>query len=138
MSNPDARGRTTPVESDSAPTLLDLVVFLTELLLLGVLAVAGARLGSGVVASVLLAVALPVAAAVLWGLLLAPHAARRLHHPQRLVVKIALVAVAATLLGVTGAVVWAIIFGVVVAGVFAIGELTTTPGGHDHADRRTG
>ena len=63
---------------------------------------------------------------------------RRLHHPQRLVVKIALVAVAGTLLGVTGAVVWAIIFGVVVAGMFAIGELTTTPGGHDHADRRTG
>jgi hypothetical protein len=40
-------------------------------------------------------------------------------------VKLALVAVAATLLGLTDAVVWSIIFGVVAASVFAIGELTT-------------
>lgn len=123
MGDPDATGSASPVGSDQALTLLDAVVFLTELLLLAVFAVAGARLANSVVTSVLLAVVLPVAAAVSWGLLLAPRAARRLRHPVRLIAKVFLVALAATLLGVTGAVVWAIAFGVVAASVFAIGEL---------------
>ena len=124
MSNLDAGDRRASVESDSAPTFFELVVFLTELLLLAVLAVGGARLGNSAVASVLLAVGLPVAAAVLWGLLLAPRARHRLRHPHRLGAKLAFAAVTATLLGVSDAVVWAMIFGVVAASVFAIGELT--------------
>jgi hypothetical protein len=125
MIDPEAGDASASVRSDSASTLLDLLVFLTELLLLAVLAVAGARLGDGIVASILLAVGLPVAAAVLWGLLLAPRAAHRLRHPGRLMVKVALVAIAATLLGVTDAVAWAIIFGAFAASVLALGELTT-------------
>jgi hypothetical protein len=109
-------------------------VFLTELLLLVVLAVAGARLGNGGVGSVLLDVGLPVAAAVLWGLLLAPRGTRRLQHPQRLVVKVALVAAAATMLGLTDAVVWAIIFGAFAASVFALGEVTTNRATRKHMD----
>jgi hypothetical protein len=123
MGNATARASRSPTGSDQAPTPLGLVVFLIELLLLAVLAVAGARLGNDVVASVLLGVGLPVVAALVWGLLLAPRATHRLRHPLRLVAKVALVALAATLLGVTGVEVWSIAFGVVAALVFAIGEL---------------
>ena len=57
------------VMNDSPPDrvdALDAVVFLTELCLLAVLAWAGARLGTGAWA-VVLAIALPLVTAVLWG-----------------------------------------------------------------------
>jgi hypothetical protein len=78
--------------------LLQVAVFLEELVLLAALAVAGGRLVDGTVASIALAAALPLAAAVVWGLVLAPRAQRRLGHPVRLVAKLALVAAASALL----------------------------------------
>src|SRR5690242_20555912 len=77
MGNPTARASRSPAGSNQASTFLGLVVFLLELLLLAVLAIAGARLGNDTVTSILLAVGLPLAAALVWGLLLAPRAARR-------------------------------------------------------------
>ena len=119
------------VMNDSPPDrvdALDAVVFLTELCLLAVLAWAGARLGTGAWA-VVLAIALTLVTAVLWGLLLAPRAARRLRHPARLIVKLGLLATAAGSLAVSGEVLWAIGFLVVTAAVTIAGELRAARGG---------
>jgi len=116
--------------NDSAPDrvdALDAVVFLAELCLLAVLAWAGARLGAGAWA-VVLAIALPLVAAVLWGLLLAPRAARRLRYPARLIVKLVLLAVAAGALALSGEVLWAIGFLVLTAAVTVAGELRAAHG----------
>jgi len=110
---------------------LDSVVFLAELCLLAILAWAGARLGTGAWA-VVLAIALPLVAAVLWGLLLAPRAARRLRHPARLIVKLVLLAVAAGALTVSGEVLWAIGFLVLTAAVTIAGELRAAHVGSPH------
>ena len=119
------------VMNDSPPDrvdALDAVVFLTELCLLAVLAWAGARLGTGAWA-VVLAIALPLVTAVLWGLLLAPRAARRLRHPARLIVKLGVLVTAAGSLAVSGEVFWAIGFLVVTAAVTIAGELRAAGGG---------
>jgi hypothetical protein len=78
--------------------LLEVAVFLDELVLLAAFAVAGAHLADGTIARIALAVALPLAVAVIWGLRLAPRAERRLGHPARLAAKLALVAAASALL----------------------------------------
>jgi hypothetical protein len=86
------------VTSDRAPQLrgvAGLVLtcrFLTELALLAGLAVAGALLGDGVVFGIVDAVLLPLVAAALWGLFVAPRARRRLPEPARLIVEIVLFA----------------------------------------------
>jgi hypothetical protein len=66
--------------------------FLTEVALLAGLAIAGARLGDGVVFKILDAVLLPLAAAAVWGMLIAPRARRRLAEPARIIVEVALFA----------------------------------------------
>ena len=66
------------------------VRFLTEVALVAGLAIAGARLGDGVVFTILDAVLLPLAAAALWGMFIAPRARRRLAEPARIIVEIAL------------------------------------------------
>jgi hypothetical protein len=103
---------------------LQVAVFVDELALLAVLAVAGARLGGGIAASTLLAILLPLAAAVLWGVWLAPRARRRLKHPWRLAAKLALVAVATVMLAVTGLAWVAIAFLVVSAVLLGADELS--------------
>ena len=116
--------------NDSPPDRVDAlnaVVFLAELCLLSVLAWAGARLGTGAWA-VVLAIALPLAVAVLWGLLLAPRAARRLRHPARLIVKFILLAVATSTLAVSGEALWAIGFLVLTGAVMIAGELRAARG----------
>ena len=75
------------------------VAFLCELAMLAGLAIIGAdrggavgsgTVGSGTVGSIGLAIALPLAVFVLWGLLLAPKASRRLPRVPRLAVKLVL------------------------------------------------
>ncbi len=120
--------------NDSSPDridALDAVVFLGELCLLAILAWSGARLGTGAWA-VLLAIALPLTAAVLWGLLLAPRSARRLRHPVRLIVKLVLLATAAAALAVSGEVLWAAGFLVLTATVTIAGELRAARGHAPH------
>lgn len=75
---------------------LEVVRFLLELVLLAALAVAGASV------SPVLAVALPVAAAVVWGRWVAPKATRRLPDPRRLAVELVLFAVAGAALAAAG------------------------------------
>ncbi|GAA0340823.1 YrdB family protein [Actinoallomurus spadix] len=64
------------------------LAFLLELCALALLAWWGADAGGGVVLSVLLAVALPLVAAVVWGLFAAPRARIRLPLAGVLVVKV--------------------------------------------------
>jgi hypothetical protein len=70
------------------------VRFLLELCLLAALAVVGWRLAGPVALQALLAVLLPIVAATLWGLWVAPRASRRLADPARLGVEAGLFAVA--------------------------------------------
>ena len=78
------------------------VRFLTELALLGGLALAGTQLGSGVALAIVDAVLLPVAAAALWGLFIAPRARRRLPEPVRFLLEFALFAVTGVVLALVG------------------------------------
>lgn len=94
-------------------TAWDVAVFADELLLLAVLAVAGAGLGDALVVRIVLAIVLPLAVVILWGRWLAPRASRRLGNPAGPVVKIVLFAIASALLAATGTVLWAALFGVV-------------------------
>ena len=106
---------------------LHVAVFLDELVLLAVFAIAGARLADGTAASIALGIALPLVAAVAWGLALAPRARRRLGAPARLAAKLALVAIAALLLAWAGLPVWAAVFFVASAALLTLGERAERP-----------
>jgi hypothetical protein len=91
----------------------DVVAFLVEMGVLVLLALAGARVDGPTVVRVALAVALPVGAAVLWGLFAAPRAPIRSVPLQRATMVLFLGAgVAAGYLVLPGA--WAVAFMVVV------------------------
>jgi hypothetical protein len=101
---------------------LDVLVFIVEVLLLAVLAVAGARLGSHVTA-IVLALLLPLLTAVAWALYLAPHASRRLPHPTRLVAKLALMLAASASLAAASALAWGLAFLLAGSTLVTVGEL---------------
>ena len=87
----------------SAPRAANLAVrFALELCMLAALGYAGFRLGDGLVAQIALAVALPLAAAVVWGVAIAPKARRRAPDPGRVALELLLFAAAATGLAVIG------------------------------------
>jgi hypothetical protein len=113
-----------PAEQVQRVGPLEVGVFVDELALLAVLALAGVRLGGGIAASVLLAILLPLAAAALWGTWLAPRARHRLGHPARLAAKLVLVAVASGLLAGTGLKLVAGAFLLVSAALLTAGELS--------------
>lgn len=119
---------------DRRPSALDFAVFVDELLLLAVFAVAGAGLGGAGILRVVLAVVFPVAAAVVWGLWLAPRASRRLGSSAGTAVKIALFTVASGLLAATGALLWAVLFWVLSVVLLVAAEVSTRRG----ASRRPG
>lgn len=102
--------RISRAETTHAPSLLDVAVLADELLLLAVLAVAGLGLGGTGVAPIVLAVVLPLAAAAVWAVWLAPRAARRLGEPAGLVTKVALYTIAAGLLAAAEHALWAVLF----------------------------
>ena len=105
---------------------LQVAVFLDELVLLAAFACRRrtAFRSTGTIASIALAATLPLAAAVVWGLLLAPRAQRRLGHPARLAAKLALVAAASLLLLCVGLPWWGAIFFVASAALLTAGELS--------------
>lgn len=90
------------------------VRFLTELALVAGIAWLGVILGKGGVPSMVMAVVGIAAIGVLWGLLLAPRATRRLRDPVRLIVEIVLFGGTAAGLIVTGHLIPAVV-GVVIA-----------------------
>ncbi len=108
--------------SERAPELRGIAGFvltvrlLTELALVAGLAVAGARLGDGVVFGVVDAILLPLVAIALWSLFIAPKARRRLGEPTRIIVEVVLFAGAGVALALSG---WVVV-GIVIA-VLGIG-----------------
>jgi hypothetical protein len=82
--------------------ILGLVRFAAELGMLAALGYGGWHLVDRVALSVVLAVVLPLAAALVWGRWIAPRAARRLTDPAKLLVEVILFASAAVVLVVAG------------------------------------
>lgn len=113
------------VDRADRPSALDIAMFVDELLLLAVFAVAGGRLGGPDAGRVALAVLFPVAAGVVWGMWLAPRAARRLSSPARTAAKIALFTIASVLLAATGALLWAVLFWAVSVVLLVTAEVST-------------
>jgi len=104
------------------------VRFLTELMLLGGLALAGTQLGSGVALAIVDAVLLPVAAAALWGLFLAPRARRRLPEPARFLLELALFGVTGVVLALVGWLITGIVVAVAGIGVAALTRVVAKDG----------
>lgn len=96
------------------------VRFLTELALLGGLALAGTRLGGGVALAIVDAVLLPLVAAAIWGLFIGPRARRRLPEPARFLVEFALFGATGVVLALLGWVVLGIVLAVVGIGIAAL------------------
>jgi hypothetical protein len=84
------------------------------------LAVAGYRLGDGVVFSIVNAVLLPVVAAALWGLFLAPRARSRLAEPTRFLTEFVLFGATGLVLALSGLPVAGILVGVAGIGFAAL------------------
>lgn len=100
---------------------LEVVSFLCELSMLVLLALAGAASTDSLLGKVIFAVAMPVVAAAVWAVWMAPTSGRRLPNPARLYVQVALFAVTAVVAGVFLGPLVGLVFFVVAAGVF--GEL---------------
>ena len=101
--------------------------FLTELALIVVLALVGVFPSLPLASRIVIGVAAPVLAMVIWGLWMAPRARRRLADPLRLAAELVLFAVAAAALALTGPVLAAGVFAVIAMGV-AIALRAVAPG----------
>lgn len=111
-----------------AKTAVLAIRFGTELAFLAVLVILGLNAGASTAVRVVLAVACPVAAAIIWGIAIAPQARRRLSDPLRFVVEVVLFGASAAGLGIEGSVIWAVVFAVVTIGVAALVRVVA-PGG---------
>ncbi|HEY6499685.1 MAG TPA: YrdB family protein [Streptosporangiaceae bacterium] len=101
--------------------------FLTELALIVVLALVGVFASLPLAARIVIGVAAPVLAMVIWGRWMAPRARHRLTDPLRLAAELVLFAVAAAALALTGPVLAAVVFAVIAMGV-AIALRAVAPG----------
>jgi len=96
--------------------LANLVVrFATELTALAALGFWGFRLGAAAPASLLLAIALPLAMATVWGMVIAPRARWRAPDPYRLIIELGLFAAATVGIAATAGAPLAACFALVVA-----------------------
>jgi hypothetical protein len=89
------------------------LAFLVEIVALGLLAYWGIWIGSGAITKILLAIALPLAAAVLWALFAAPRARFTVPLVLQLAVKTAVFGAATAALATTGHPMWAVLFAAV-------------------------
>ncbi len=102
--------------------------FLAELALLAVLVIIGINAGIGLAGRIALAVGLPVVAAVVWGLVMAPRAKRRLADPWRFIAEAVIFAAAAAGLAVTASVPGAVAFGVITIGLAVLARFFAAEG----------
>jgi hypothetical protein len=91
-----------PLEGGADIGVLALVRFAAELGMLAALGYGGWHLVEPVALSVVLALALPLAAATVWGRWIAPRAGHRLADPAKLAVEVILFATTAGLLALAG------------------------------------
>ena len=101
------------------------VRFLVELATLAALAVAGASASAGLGWRIVLAIGGPGLLALIWGLVMAPRARRRLADPARLIVEIVLFLAAATALALVGDVDAAVVYAVIAVGAAAVTRVLT-------------
>jgi uncharacterized protein DUF2568 len=93
--------------------------FAMELVTVAVLAWAGASASAGLAVRIVLGIGLPVLLIVIWGLVMAPAARRRLRDPARLIAEIAIFLASAAGLAIAGHGIPAAIYAVIaVAGAF--------------------
>jgi hypothetical protein len=97
--------------SGSARAFVLVVRFLLELCLLAALAWAGASVDGPLVVRILLAVALPLGAAALWGTFVAPKRKVQVSEPTRLLVELALFGAGAVALVLADQVILGVAFG---------------------------
>ncbi len=102
--------------------------FLLELAMLVALGWVGGEIGSSWVVRVLLAIAFPLVAAVVWGTFIAPKAPRRLADPAKLLVELVLFGAAVVGLAVVGHPVLAAVLGV----VFLVNTAVLRPSHAEH------
>jgi Protein of unknown function (DUF2568) len=108
-----------PVSSPTAA--VEILSFAAELAMLAVLAVTGARLGAGTLAfELVLAILLPLSAASIWSVWMAPRSSRRLVDPGRLGAQVALFAATGGLAGIAGVATLGIAFGVTATVLLAL------------------
>ncbi len=100
----------------------------TELAMLAVLVIVGLNSGAGLGVRIALAVLAPVAAAIIWGIGIAPRARRRWPDPWRFAVETVLFLAASAGLAAEGSVVAAVVFAVVAIGIAAAVRVVA-PGG---------
>lgn len=101
--------------------------FALELVTLAVLAWTGASAGGGTAVRIAAAIGLPAVLIVIWGLVMAPTARRRLRDPARLIAELITFLGSAAGLAVVGHVRPAVIYGIVAAGA-ALVTRWLTPG----------
>lgn len=89
--------------------------FALELVTLAVLAWTGASADGGTAVRIILAIGLPLVLIVIWALVMAPNARRRLRDPARLITELILFLGSAAGLAVVGHVLPAVIYGIVAA-----------------------
>jgi hypothetical protein len=102
------------------------VRFLLELAMLVALGWVGGEIGSSWVIRVGLAIALPLVAAVVWGMFIAPKAPRRLTDPAKLLVELVLFSAASTGLAAVGYPLLAVVLAVLVVVNTAVLRLSHT------------
>jgi len=97
--------------------------FAIELATIAVLAWAGASAHAGLAVRIILAIGGPVLLIVIWGLVMAPTAKRRLREPARLVAEVVIFAASAAALAAAGHMLAAIIYGVIAVGAAALSRV---------------
>ena len=102
--------------------------FVLELGMLAALAAWGIHTGGSTVADILLAVAAPAVAAVLWGLYAAPRSARRLSGGRLLAVQLVLLGLGAAALLAAGWTVLGLVFALLIAVNALLLELSGSDG----------
>jgi Protein of unknown function (DUF2568) len=100
---------------------IEILSFVAELAMLALLAVTGAHLGAGTLAFELaLAILLPLSAASIWSVWMAPRSPRRLADPGRFGAQVALFGITGVLAGIAGLATLGIAFGVIATALFAL------------------
>jgi hypothetical protein len=97
------------------------LAFLLELALLAAAVAIGLLLPAPLAARIAVAILLPAIVVVVWALLVAPRARRRLPPEPRLLVQVALFAIAVAGLAALGALWWAVVLAVLVAARTVLG-----------------
>jgi hypothetical protein len=103
--------------------IVDALAFLCEVALIVLLAISGSRLVPELVGRILLAIALPLTAIVIWSVWMAPTSKRRLRDPWRWIAQAAVFGAAASLAAVANLALWGIALAVLGIATFGLSRL---------------